>query len=189
MKRFSLRVHLQPYSIKGRRQTTINHAFASAIAPNDGYDDLRIVEALRVLGQDPDSDLQCAYCGAHAEGWDHVVGLVRERRYSGYGHTLGNLLPFCRQCNSRKGNRDWTSFLRELHPNENLYQVRLTRLARYFRIFHQRTLDQEEIEQLCPEEMLRLTAIRDEIISLMTQADETAAVVRAKVRDVSGGVP
>ena len=32
MKIKSIKNHLQPYSILGKRQTTINHAFASAIA-------------------------------------------------------------------------------------------------------------------------------------------------------------
>jgi hypothetical protein len=40
MKRESIRNHLRPYSILGRRRITINHAFASAIAPYDEIEKL-----------------------------------------------------------------------------------------------------------------------------------------------------
>jgi len=76
MKRQSLKNHLRTYSIWGRRKTTINHAFASAIAPNDDYDDELVIKALVVLGQNPNEDLKRAYCDRPAETWDHVIGLV-----------------------------------------------------------------------------------------------------------------
>ncbi len=82
MKRESIRSHLLPYSIFNRRATTINHAFASAIAQNDDYDDEKISEALTFLGQDPDKDLICVYCDERiAETWDHVFGFARARAY------------------------------------------------------------------------------------------------------------
>ena len=96
----SVEKHLQPYVILSRRRTTINHAFASAIAP---FDDGRIREAVETLGQDPDADLRCAYCDKQAETWDHVFATVRDSRFSGHGHRLGNLLPCCKACNSAKG--------------------------------------------------------------------------------------
>jgi len=63
----SIRGHLRPYSIVGRRRTTINHAFASAIAPCDAFDEVSVRETIVLLGQNPDLDLQCSYCGALAE--------------------------------------------------------------------------------------------------------------------------
>src|SRR5437870_262374 len=112
MKRKSIRKYLRPYSIIGQRKTTVNHTFASAIAPTDIYDDAIVAEAIRALGQDPDDDLLCAYCDDNeADTWDHVVGLVKDQQFSGFGHTIGNLLPCCRQCNSRKGNKDWRAYL------------------------------------------------------------------------------
>ncbi len=54
MRRESIKDHLRPYSIYGRRVTTINHAFASAIAINDVYDDALIKQAIVDLGQDPE---------------------------------------------------------------------------------------------------------------------------------------
>lgn len=43
---------------------------------------------------------RCFYCSAPADTFDHVVPLVRGGR-----HTIGNLLPACRSCNSRKRHR------------------------------------------------------------------------------------
>ena len=36
------------------------------------------------------TDLMCTYCGTQAETWDHLEALVRDKTWSGYGHTLGN---------------------------------------------------------------------------------------------------
>lgn len=40
----------------------------------------------------------CFYCGGKAEHLDHVVPIARGGR-----HSIGNLLPACRQCNQSKG--------------------------------------------------------------------------------------
>jgi 5-methylcytosine-specific restriction endonuclease McrA len=44
----------------------------------------------------------CAYCGARPRtlSLDHIIPLTRGGR-----HTIGNLLPSCRSCNSSKGNK------------------------------------------------------------------------------------
>jgi hypothetical protein len=60
---------LKPYSIVNRRTTTINHAFAASIAPFDIYDEGKVIEALKILGQDTGTDLLCAYCGTEADTW------------------------------------------------------------------------------------------------------------------------
>src|SRR5438876_5463729 len=86
----SIRKHLQPYSILNRRRTTIAHAFASAIATVEDYDRSRVADAIGALGQDPDSDLLCVYCGEPAQTWDHLMGLVKNGSWSGFGHTLTN---------------------------------------------------------------------------------------------------
>jgi hypothetical protein len=61
MKKQSIKSHLAPYSIRKKRTTTINHAFASAIAPVDEYDAVRVSDALKMLQPDPDSELTCIY--------------------------------------------------------------------------------------------------------------------------------
>jgi hypothetical protein len=146
MKRDSIRAHLRPYSIYSRRVTTINHAFASAIAPSDVYDEALIIQALRALGQDPNQDLRCVYCDRNpAETWDHVFGLVMDKRYSGYGHAIGNLLPCCRSCNSSKGNRHWKIFLRTIISDDTLYNARVEQLSAFFGRYQQPPLDQTTI--------------------------------------------
>jgi 5-methylcytosine-specific restriction endonuclease McrA len=57
-------------------------------------------------------DGKCAYCGRPATTEDHVVPLAR-----GGAHAIGNLLPACKPCNSRK---------RELSPEE--WERKLMRL-------------------------------------------------------------
>ena len=71
----SIASHLRPYRMLARRRTTINHMFAAAIAPHDLFDEERVREAVALLGNDPDSDLACAYCGELAETWDHVFAI------------------------------------------------------------------------------------------------------------------
>ena len=183
VKRDSIRSHLRPYSIHGRRSTTINHAFASAIAPNDDYDDERLRQAIRDLGQDPDQDLMCAYCEVNsAETWDHVHGLVTGKRYSGHGHLIGNLLPCCRNCNSSKGNKDWRVFLRTQISDDARFAHKLAQLERFFDIHQGQPLGQDDIERICPEEMGELKVIRDQILQLMRDADVVADRVRTQLR-------
>lgn len=51
----------------------------------------------------------CAYCGAGGElVMDHVVPINKQALGE---HRLGNLVPSCRACNSRKAERDFREFL------------------------------------------------------------------------------
>jgi hypothetical protein len=86
MKKGSIRAHLAPYKISQKRKTTITNAFASAIAPVEKYDGVKLAAALRLLGQDPDTDLKCVYCDTPADTWDHLVGLVEKGKLRGFGH-------------------------------------------------------------------------------------------------------
>ena len=119
MKRQSIRQHLQPYSILSRRRTPINHAFAPALAPYETYDDARVSQAIRDLGQDTDADLSCCSCEKRlAETWEPVFGLVKDEQYTGSGYMLGNLVPSCKGCNSAKGNKGWRKFLEIAIPDK-----------------------------------------------------------------------
>ena len=123
MKKESVKSHLARYSISQKRRTTINHAFASAIAPVDVYDEAKLGEALRLLGQDSDGNLSCVYCGLPAETWDHLVGLVENAELRGFGHQIGNLVPCCRACNSSKGAKDWEDYLTLPAQNVSLSEL------------------------------------------------------------------
>ena len=113
MKKEDIKKHLSIYSIYNKRRTTINHAFASSIAPSDSYDDIKVSEAISYLGQSANSVLKCVYCEDEAQTWDHVVGLVKNNELRGYGHQIGNLVPCCKECNSKKGSKDYKVFIHE----------------------------------------------------------------------------
>lgn len=83
-----IRRYLKPYSIVANRSTTINHVFAASIAPSDIYDEATIRKAIAYLGQNPDMDLLCVYCGHSAETWDHAHATVKDKAFSGYGTEL-----------------------------------------------------------------------------------------------------
>ncbi len=65
----SIRSHLAPYSIFSKRKTTVAHAFASALAPTDQYNEEKIEAALNALGQKNLKQLSCVYCESQAQTW------------------------------------------------------------------------------------------------------------------------
>ena len=156
------------------RRTTINHMFAAAIAPHDPYDEARVREAVSLLGNNPDDDLSCAYCGAPAETWDHVFATVKHSRFSGHGHRLGNLLPCCKPCNSRKGNKPWQAHLSSLPINDVDRSRRSACIERYLDTYrHIDLIAEPTLEHLV------LEKLRTQILSLVAEADEVAARIRS----------
>lgn len=167
----SVRSHLKPYVIVARRKTTINHAFAAAIAPSDEYIDERVREAVIALGQDPEQPLRCAYCDAPAKTWDHVFATVKDSHFSGHGHRLGNLLPCCKPCNSAKGNKNWRQYLEGLGLSDQV--ERSARIEAY--------LSKYSVTDVLPKESpeyLRLLTIKKEVLALLAEADQLAKVIR-----------
>lgn len=167
MKIESLKRHLGRYSIQQRRETTLNHAFASAIAPTESYDSERIIEAMAVLGQSDKSNLTCVYCGQAAQTWDHLRPLVRNKVTSGYGHTLGNLVPSCRDCNSKKGNKDWLEWARLVSVSEE--QIR--RIGLYVEVYTPPPLPWEALKASFPDLMKVYESKLAAIKSAMKEAD------------------
>jgi hypothetical protein len=131
--------------------------------------------ALKVLGQDPDAELECAYCGFKAETWDHVHATVQDKQFSGYGHRLGNLLPCCKPCNSRKGNKNWLAYLRTLPMTEPLLAEREKRINTYLTEFSAKDVVPEHLP-----EYEQLQELRRQVLQLFREADELASVVRKK---------
>jgi RNA polymerase subunit RPABC4/transcription elongation factor Spt4 len=117
MKLKSIKKHLRPYSILQKRKTTVNNAFASALAPCDPYNEHKLTLAMEALGQTDLNNLRCVYCQKVAETWDHLVALVKDSELHGYGHQIGNLVPSCKACNSLKGSREWRDFLHIAIPD------------------------------------------------------------------------
>jgi hypothetical protein len=169
--------HLRSYSIVQRRKTTVNHAFASALAPCDDYDEKRVTEAMALLGQTDFNDLRCVYCDSVAETWDHLVGLVKDSELNGYGHQIGNLVPCCGDFNSSKGNKDWREFLRsriaDLDELKRVEQALETYLLKYAT-----EVDLGRVQDKYPEEWHKYNEIKSRIIELMAEADGLAAQLR-----------
>jgi hypothetical protein len=130
----------------------------------------------------------CAYCGVRsAETWDHVFGLVRNQRYAGYGHTLGNLLPCCRSCNSAKGNKNWRDYLEIVEPDGERREHRANILENYFDRYLKVRFDYNEMLRICPDELEQLEVLRQQVFVLMQQADHLASTIRGKMRDHGQG--
>jgi hypothetical protein len=175
-----IRRHFVPYRIYARRKTTINHAFAAAIAPCDEFAPDKIKEALRILDQDPERELTCIYCDVPAETWDHVFATVKASVFSGAGHRLGNLLPCCKPCNSKKGNREWRRYIESREAAGADRDRRIARIERYLNQFF--TADAAPVSL---PEYVRLIQIRDQILQLMREADEVALGIRNKMKERS----
>ena len=171
--------HLKPYVMTANRTTTINHAFAASIAPSDIYNELTVREGLKILGQDPDDDLLCAYCGTQAETWDHVHATVKNKEFSGRAHRLGNLLPCCKPCNSKKGNRDWRVFLQRLDISDDLRRTRERCVDAY--------LAKYAVVDVIPKELpeyQELQEVRHKVLELFKKADKLADIIRGKSKAI-----
>lgn len=170
MKSASIRSHLRQHSIRGRRATTINHASASAISPVDTYDKVRVDLAMSLLGQSRDADLNCVYRGRGAQTWDHLSPLVKNGKLSGHGHTSGNLVPCCRDCNSQKGSKDWRDWV----AHAGVSPQRIKRLEGYIVEFQERRRSYEDLRRICPQLMDAYDQTLAEILTQMSKADEIA---------------
>jgi HNH endonuclease len=186
MKKKDIKRHLQDYSIYGKRSTTIAHAFASALSVADIYDERKIDEALKLLGQDPNKDLLCVYCDQPAETWDHIMAIVKNGKFSGYGHQVGNLIPCCKDCNSKKGNRNWKNFLITKRPNEGINPNLIDRIETYIKnnTMHFEDLLDEDIKN----EIEKLEQIKEQVCSLFKTGDEQAKIIREKLRQKSKNI-
>ena len=170
-----IRRYLKPYSMVASRSTTINHAFAASIAPSDTFDTKAVRAAVIALGQDPDADLVCVYCGSEAETWDHVHATVKDKKFSGHGHRLGNLLPCCKPCNSKKGNKDWRVFLTGLHSMDAERKKRERIIDSYLKKYG----GKDSIPEHLPE-YRELQELRRQVLELFIKADKLATIVRSK---------
>ena len=179
MKKDRIKTHLAAYSIVQKRTTTINHAFASAIAPWDKYADVeeKLDEALTLLGQDPESDLSCVYCDLPAETWDHLVGLVEKSEFRGYGHQLGNLVPCCKSCNSAKGAKDWYEYLGTKISEPSAFESRANQIKSYLDRYSEKVTP-GRLAEMRPDLWKRYSDVKQEILALMKQADGIADGLR-----------
>lgn len=177
----TIRSHLAPYSILSKRKTTIAHAFASALAPSDEYDEDKINAALEALGQQNLKQLSCVYCEKSAHTWDHLENLVKNGKLNvnGYGHQVGNLVPCCRDCNSQKGGKSFHDFI---NANPSLTESEKSNLIRKLEA-HLGLAKPIEHSNLNPEDqetLAKFFTLQGQILGLMAQADRCAQMLRVR---------
>jgi len=180
MKKEDIKRHLNTYSIYNKRRTTINHAFASAIAPSDNFDENKISEALIFLGQDPNENLRCIYCNGYAETWDHLVGLVKKGELRGYGHQIGNLVPCCKQCNSKKASKEFKKFIQEYDKIYGDRQKLITLLTQY-QAKYAKEINLDSLKVNNPDDYNNFLKIKEEILTLMQEADTISEKLRNNI--------
>jgi len=163
---------IKPYKMSSRG-STINNAFAAALAMAHVYDEEKLIEALAVLGQNPEEPLRCVYCDGLARTIDHLHGLVRNSTYTGHGHVIGNLVPCCNSCNETKGKKLWRDWAVERGTSED--QVR--RIAEY-ELLAPPTVSEADLKALYPDLMAAYESLRLHTRDLMKTADHLAREVQ-----------
>ena len=175
----SIRSHLAPYSIFSKRKTTVAHAFASALAPSDEYDEDKLKVALDALGQKNFGQLSCVYCEKPAETWDHLENLVKAGKLNGFGHQIGNLVPCCRDCNSKKGGKSFRSFI---NANATLTEIGKSDLIRRLELHLTlaKPIQSSNISSEGQEVLTKFLSLQAQILDLMAEADKLAQVLRSQ---------
>jgi HNH endonuclease len=175
VKAASIKRYLKASTIMSRKSTFTN-AFASALAPYDAYSAEAVAGAMRDLGQDPDEELVCVYCGAPAATWDHLFNRVSGGEFSGHGHRIRNLVPCCRTCNERKGQKPWLEWLNALDPQDK--ELRVQRIENFLARARKELLVPSETRHHAERELKRFLEIRSQVFESMKEADALAAVIR-----------
>lgn len=181
---------MRPTSIVRERATSIHNAFASAIALVGKFDEDVINQALATLGQgDTSVDLICVYCGEPATAADHLNGLVVSKQYSGNGQVIGNLVPCCNPCNSKKGNRPWRDWCDSL---DRFTQEQKDQLADWEALAPV-IVGHRELRELYRDLMDEYERLKSVCLQAMADADEVAKEIQRRERrrrdgEVPGGI-
>ncbi|HYF80521.1 MAG TPA: hypothetical protein VD973_25720 [Symbiobacteriaceae bacterium] len=101
----------KPSHIHGRR-SSITYAIAASASPYAVPTEAEFNEMLQILGMDRDH-LRCVFCNKPTKRLGHLNALVEDRQPTGWGTTIGNLVPVCSTCGSRRGNQPWAEWLQQ----------------------------------------------------------------------------
>jgi HNH endonuclease len=185
MKLSSIRKYLRQHKVS-QRWSTFNGAFQGALAIWDEFDESQVAASLEALGQDPNGDLKCVYCGDDAATWDHFFSNVQKKRFSGHGHRIHNLVPACRTCNEKKRQLHWSTFfdgIAQGTPEER--RLRREGLERFEKLNSKGThawqsaIKTPEVAALLTEYDANINEVRE----LIEKADELAAKIRKAVKE------
>ena len=175
MKKDTIKKKFKAQKIKGRK-STVSGAFASALAPYDQYDEKRIDEAMKFLGQKNLPELTCVYCGKDANTWDHLVNLVKRGEFRGYGHLLGNLVPCCSDCNSKKRDVPFEDYILD---KKNPISGNRKKLVDKLKSYQKKYANEIDVETLRSHpKYSEYLILRDEIVEKMEEADLLAEEIR-----------
>jgi hypothetical protein len=155
------------------RTSTLSHAFASALAMSEIYDEDVLIEKLAILGQDPDEPLHCVFCQAAARTIDHLNGLVSNSKFTGHGHVIGNLVPCCELCNQSKGNKPW----REFAYSNGTSPEQIERIAAY-EALAPKPMSEDELRILYPDLMEAYERLRNLSHELLRTTDNLASEIQ-----------
>jgi len=157
----------------------VAHAFASALAPCDEYDQTKIAQALIALGQKDLNQLACVYCWRPGQTWDHLENLVKAGRFNGYGHQIGNLVPSCRKCNSEKGGKSFRAYgSADARLTEGERTALIRRLENHLALAKPIGPGAPNPER--QETLSKFLEVQVQILRLMDEADKYAKLLRAR---------
>jgi hypothetical protein len=110
--------------------------------------------------------------------WDHVFNRVVKGDFSGHGHRSRNLVPCCRTCNERKGQKPWREWLNALSPEDK--EIRGQRMEKFLEGVNTEPLVSKNRRLEAEWELKRFLEIRSQVFELMKEADGPAAIIRQK---------
>jgi 5-methylcytosine-specific restriction endonuclease McrA len=172
-----------PGNIAGR-SSSITNAFFNAIIPIIQPSEEEELEALQILGMDP-NDIRCAYCGGKSTEWDHLRAIITDQRPTGFITEIANLVPACGKCNQSKGKTEWKKWMvgpAKLSPTTRGVidiEDKIARLSKYeqwrkpTRIPIEQVIDQE----LWKEHLANWSAVRD----LLAKSQKLATEIRLAI--------
>ena len=103
------------------RISTINNAFSMSITPYiQESDEFKIKNYYEELGV---NENQCVYCLRDVKFVDHLFPLVKNGMPTDYISDINNLVPCCKDCNSKKGNREFEEWYNDLKTKAYLKNV------------------------------------------------------------------
>lgn len=100
-------------NINGRK-STIAKALSDGIAPRYRPNNKEYNEYLMFFHKDIEDNFLCAYCGIKSDYLEHFRPLVENKKPTGYGSDIYNLVPSCKTCNEKKKNDYWKTWMNNL---------------------------------------------------------------------------
>lgn len=102
--------------------------------------------------------------------------------FRGFGHQIGNLVPCCKKCNSKKGSKEFDKFINQ-HDNIYFDKNELIELLSKYQMKFAKEIDLDLLKEKTPDEYKAFLKVKQEIFDLMEQADILADKLRKNILD------